>query len=144
MKEFAIRLQQGMRDEQARGSAVSLQMSPQSGESSPSTGVHTATPILATAKSRKRPQTPQNVLRSGKMSKVDELTASLSKSGAIELSPTGFVHFPRHCEDDDNWERLAKNSKPSPGEDCKTDGKDDGNKSMSRDSSAEWELGRVG
>jgi len=35
------------------------------------------------------------------------------KSGdaiAIVLSPTGFAHFPRHREDDDEWERLLQHS----------------------------------
>ncbi|KAG9195751.1 hypothetical protein G6011_00872 [Alternaria panax] len=130
VNDSATRLEQDMNEKQGQHSAKKQQMSSQSCRPSTLAGTHNATPDLQTVKSHERPKGPQKASPTAQMSKADKLTVSLHERGDIELSSTGFVHFPRHRDDDDDWERVSQNSTPKLGQGPKADGKVAGKKGL--------------
>jgi len=48
------------------------------------------------------------------MSTIEVMATNLGDRVPLELSPTGFAYFPRHCEDDDEWERVSQHSTSKP------------------------------
>ncbi|KAI4654974.1 uncharacterized protein J4E78_007153 [Alternaria triticimaculans] len=48
----------------------------------------------------------------------------------VEVSSTGFVHFPRHPDDENDWERISRRSTPEPEEKEKAGGDVNGSKGL--------------
>jgi hypothetical protein len=49
----------------------------------------------------------------------EKLDTDVAELGLIEMSSTGFVHFPRHPDDDDDWELVSQRSVSEPEDNLK-------------------------
>jgi hypothetical protein len=62
------------------------------------------------------PQTPSKMPRKSSpprpVSTIERVAISLDERVPIKLSPTGFAYFPKHDNDDDDWERVSQHSMP--------------------------------
>jgi len=96
--DFEIKLQRDMLDEQARRPAKTLKKPP-----------HSHKP--------KMPRSHRKASSSGKLlpsEKNEGFYHSIDGMAPVEVSSTGFIHFPRHPDDENDWERVSRHSTPEP------------------------------
>ncbi|KAI4649692.1 hypothetical protein J4E93_004012 [Alternaria ventricosa] len=104
--DFEIKLQRDMLDEQARRPTKASNKSP-----------HNHKP--------KTPRSHRKASSSGKLvpsEKSEGFYHSIDGMAPVEVSSTGFVHFPRHPDDENDWERVSRHSTPEPEEKEKVGG----------------------
>ncbi|KAI4693645.1 uncharacterized protein J4E84_002219 [Alternaria hordeiaustralica] len=103
--DFEIKLQRDMLDEQARRPAKTSNKPP-----------HSQNP-----KSRR---SHRNAPSSGNLlhEKSEGFYHIIDGMAPVEVSSTGFVHFPRHPDDENDWERVSRHSTPEPEEKEKVGG----------------------
>jgi len=111
--DFEIKLQRDMFDEQARRPAKS--------SNKPS---HSHKP--------KTPRSHRKASSSGNLQseKSEGYYHSIDGMAPVEVSSTGFVHFPRHPDDENDWERVSRHSTPEPEEKEKVGGEFSGSKRL--------------
>ncbi|KAI4701787.1 hypothetical protein J4E89_010632 [Alternaria sp. Ai002NY15] len=98
--DFEIKLQWDMLDEQARRPVKTSNRPP-----------HSHKP--------KTPRSHRKASSSGKLlqsEKNEGFYRSIDGMAPVEVSSTGFVHFPRHPDDENDWERVSRHSTPGPEE----------------------------
>ena len=108
--EFKAGLQQSMRKEPTRKTNKKQQQSLALRRPSISHQVYNATRRCLTPQASNEPESPQTPSPSKPVAKVDMVELNSGDAIPIVFSPTGFAHFPRHWEDDDEWERLSQHS----------------------------------
>ncbi|KAI4649819.1 uncharacterized protein J4E79_009665 [Alternaria viburni] len=97
--DFEKKLQRDMLDEQARRPAETSNKPP-----------HSHKP--------KMPRSHRTAPLSGNLQseKSEWFCYSIDGMAPVEVSATGFVHFPRHPDDENDWERVSRHSTPEPEE----------------------------
>ncbi|KAI4923867.1 hypothetical protein J4E85_008024 [Alternaria conjuncta] len=111
--DFEKKLQRDMLDEQARRPAETSNKPP-----------HSHKP--------KMPRSHRKAPLSGNLQseKCEGFHHSIDGMAPIEVSSTGFVHFPRHPDDENDWERVSRHSTPEPEEKKKVGGDVSGSKAL--------------
>ncbi|EFQ92016.1 hypothetical protein PTT_10992 [Pyrenophora teres f. teres 0-1] len=108
--DYKTGLQESMPKEPTAEPSMKLQPSPNVCRSPISPEVYNATrgsPILQPPNNS---ETPPKSSLSKPITRVEMVTLNSGDTIPIVLSPTGFARFPRHCEDDDEWDRLSQSS----------------------------------
>ncbi|KAI4958097.1 hypothetical protein J4E86_003693 [Alternaria arbusti] len=103
--DFEIKLQRDMLHEQARRPAKTSNKPP-----------HSQKP--------KSPRSHRNAPSTGNLlhEKSEGFYHIIDGMAPVEVSSTGFVHFPRHPDDENDWERVSRHSTPEPEEKEKVGG----------------------
>ncbi|KAF1834594.1 hypothetical protein BDW02DRAFT_549911 [Decorospora gaudefroyi] len=108
VNSFKASMQQEMRDAQLKQSAKKIQKSSEPCQSSVPLQVYKAT--SPPRQERRKMKIPRKSLPARSKPIIEKAATDLDEKVPIELSSTGFVHFPRHREDEDDWERVSHRS----------------------------------
>jgi hypothetical protein len=100
VKDFRSKLQQDMRDEQLQW--------PTEYSGKPLAIWDVSTPQLP--KTRRTPRKASKTKLMLSKDDSEKLDTDVAELGLIEMSSSGFVHFPRHPDDDDDWELVSQRS----------------------------------
>jgi hypothetical protein len=109
VKGFKANLQREMLQERAEQQAKQPPKSPQLYKSS----VQPQT-VGQSSPEPKSPRTPRKP-PTRRLSNIDKVAMALGDS-YVELSPTGFAHFPRHQDDEVDWDHVSDESVKSSSE----------------------------
>ena len=106
--DYETGLQERMPKEPTAYSSIKLQLSPNVCRSPISLEVYNATRESPILQPPNNPETPPKSSSLKPMTRVEMVTLNSGDTIPIVLSPTGFARFPRHCDDDDEWDRLSQ------------------------------------
>jgi hypothetical protein len=105
---FKSDLQRDMCQNQVAKTSIKARKSPKLYLSSVPLFIYKARPVTPESQPRDISETSPCTSRSSR----EKFSSSLCDHIPLEQSPTGFVYFPRHRDDDDDWERLSVQSVP--------------------------------
>lgn len=115
VNDFKADLQQKMHEKQTRGSNKKMRQPLEASRLPIPLKVHNATRRSLDPQEPNKPEKAPGSSTPKAAPRVNMVALNSGDTVPIVLSPTGFARFPRHSDDDDEWERLSQHSVPEAG-----------------------------